>query len=319
MRAFGFTEYGGPEVTRLLQMEDPAPAAGQILIRLQASGVNPADIKVRSGLRRDRIPVQFPMAMGREAAGEVLRVGPGVTGFAPGDQVFGSTVTGTGSMSELVLLEAAATAHRPAEVSVEQAASIPVSVATAFDALDELDLAAGSTLLVLGAGGGVGTAACGLARLRGVRVLGVASESKRPAVEELGAVHVLKGTGWVDRLRELAPDGVDGVIDAVGGPVLQDGVGLLRARAGAGAENESRTGAEVLPVRSTADFGLVAELGGKPVDRRRTTAVFARVAELIAKGLFVPVVSAAWPLAEAGEAVAAVEQHSPVGNVVVHG
>ncbi|MGO1885683.1 MAG: alcohol dehydrogenase catalytic domain-containing protein, partial [Citricoccus sp.] len=149
MRAFGFTEYGGPEVTRLMQVEDPVPAAGQVLIRLHASGVNPADIKVRSGLRQGRIPVRFPMAMGREAAGEVLDVGPGVSGFAPGDEVFGSTAGGTGSMSELVLLEAAATAHRPAGVGVEQAASIPVSVATAFDALDELGLAEGSTLLVL--------------------------------------------------------------------------------------------------------------------------------------------------------------------------
>lgn len=319
MRAFGFTQYGGPEVMHHLEVEDPAPGEGQVLIRLQASGVNPADIKVRSGLRRGRIRAVFPMAMGREAAGEVLSVGPGVSDFAPGDQVFGSTAAGTGSMSELVLLQAAATAHRPAEVSVKQAASIPVSVATAHDALDELDLPEGSSLLVLGAGGGVGTAACGLARPRGLRVLGVASESKRTAVEELGAVHVPKGAGWVDRVRQLAPDGVDAVIDAVGGPVLQEGVGLLRARAGTGAEPGSPTDAGVLPVRSTADFGLVAELGGKPVDRRRSTAVFTEVAALIAGGIFVPVVSAAWPLAEAHQAVAAVERHSPVGNVVVLG
>src|SRR5699024_1293435 len=143
MRAFGFTEYGGPEITGLIQVEDPVPAAGQVLIRLHASGVSPADIKVRSGLRQGRIPVRFPMAMGREAAGEVLDVGPGISGFAPGDQVFGSTAGGTGSMSELVLLEAEAeaTAHRPPGVGVDQAASIPVSVATAFDALDELVLA----------------------------------------------------------------------------------------------------------------------------------------------------------------------------------
>lgn len=310
MRAFGFTEYGGPEVTRLIQLEDPVPAAGQVLVRLHASGVNPADVKVRSGLRQGRIPVTFPMAMGREAAGEVVRVGPGVGEFAPGDQVFGSTPSGTGSMSELVLLEAAATAQRPAGMSVEQAASIPVSVATAFDALDELELTEGSTLLVLGAGGGVGTAACGLARLRGLRVLGVASESKRLAVEELGAVHVPKGAGWVDRVRQLAPDGVDGVIDTVGGEVLRDGLGLLRGDA-----DPDRNG--VLPLRSVADYGLAREVGGSPVIRRRTSAVYARVAGLVAAGHFTPVVSAAWPLSEAGEAVAAVETGSPVGNVVV--
>ncbi|NUL49300.1 NADP-dependent oxidoreductase [Cellulosimicrobium funkei] len=309
MRAFGFTEYGGPEVTRMIRVEDPVPAAGQVLVRLAASGVNPADIKVRSGLRQGRIPVRFPMAMGREAAGEVVDVGPGVTGFAAGDEVFGSTATGTGSMAELVLLEAAATAHRPAGVSAEQAASIPVSVATAYDGLDELELAEGSTLLVLGAGGGVGTAACGLARLRGLRVLGVASASKHPAVEGLGVVHVLKGEGWTDRVRALAPEGVDGVIDAVGGDVLRESTGLLRAPEGASVG--------VLPVRSVADFGLVEELGGQRIGRRRTTEVFARVAGLVAAGHFTPVVSAAYPFAEAQQAVAAVEHHRPVGNVVV--
>lgn len=309
MHAFAFTDYGGPEVTRLIRVEDPVPAVGQVLIRLHASGVNPADIKVRLGLRQGRIPVRFPMAMGREAAGQVVDVGPGVTGFAAGDEVFGSTATGTGSMAELVLLEAAATAHRPSGVPAEQAASIPVSVATAYDGLDELELAAGSTLLVLGAGGGVGTAACGLARLRGLRVLGVASESKRPAVQGLGAVHVPKGEGWAGRVRALAPEGVDGVIDAVGGDVLRASTGLLRAPEG------SRAG--VLPVRSVADFGLVAELGGQRIGRRRTTEVFARVAGLVAAGHFTPVVSAAYPLAGAQKAVAAVEHHSPVGNVVV--
>lgn len=311
MRAFGFTEYGGPEVTRLMQVEDPVPAAGQVLIRLHASGVNPADIKVRSGLRQGRIPVRFPMAMGREAAGEVLDVGPGVSGFAPGDEVFGSTAGGTGSMSELVLLEAAATAHRPAGVGVEQAASIPVSVATAFDALDELGLAEGSTLLVLGAGGGVGTAACGLARLRGLRVLGVASESKRPSVEEFGAMHVPKGEDWAARVRKSAPDGVDGVIDSVGGEVLREASGLLRRPVTPGPDES------VLPLRSAADHDLAREVGGSPVARRRTTAVYARVAELVAAEHFTPVVSAAYPLAEAGKAVAAVEHHSPGGNVVV--
>lgn len=140
-------------------------------------------------------------------------------------------------------------------------------------------------------------------------MLGVASQSKRPAVEGLGAVHVPKGEGWTDRVRALAPEGVDGVIDAVGGDVLRASIGLLRAPVS--------SGPGVLPVRSVADFGLVAELGGQRIGRRRTTAVFSRVAELVAAGHVTPVVSAAYPLAEAQEAVSAVEHHSPVGNVVV--
>jgi NADPH:quinone reductase-like Zn-dependent oxidoreductase len=309
MRAYGFTRYGGPEVMEPLEVEDPVPGEGQVLIRLAAAGVNPADIKVRSGLRRDRIEVRFPMAMGREAAGEVLDVGPGVTAFRPGDAVFGATAAGTGALAEYVLLDAAGTARRPAEVPVEQAASIPVSVATAFDALDELRLIAGCTLLVLGGGGGVGSAACGLARLRGLRVLGVASEGKRGVVEDLGAIHVPKGRGWTARVREYAPAGVDGVLDTVGGEALRAASGLL----GAGSPHGIR------PLRSVADHALARELGGAPVARRRTAAIFGEVAALVAEGRFTPVVSAAWPLEEAGKAIAAVETASPVGNVVVAG
>ena len=331
MRAFGYTEYGGPEVMHHLEMEDPMPGEGQVLIRLAAAGVNPADIKVRSGLRRDRIEVRFPMPVGREAAGEVLDVGPGVTEFRPGDAVFGSTAAGTGAFAEQVLLSAAGSALRPDAVSAEQAASLPVSVCTAFDALDELDLPDGATLLVLGAGGGVGTAACGLARDRGLTVLGVASESKRPIVEELGACHVVKGDGWSERVRAEAPDGVDGVIDTVGGETLREAAGLLRV---GGEEGESGQGAgrrrgergqsgpnrsRVLPLRSVADYELARELGGAPVSRRRTTAVYSQVAELVAAGHFTPVVSTAYPFSEAAEAVAAVESGSPVGNVVVTG
>ncbi|NUL47256.1 NADP-dependent oxidoreductase [Cellulosimicrobium funkei] len=336
MRAFGFTEYGGPEVMRHLEMKDPTPGEGQVLIRLAAAGVNPADIKVRSGLRRDRIEVRFPMAMGREAAGEVLDVGPGVTGIRLGDAVFGSTASGTGAFAEQVLLSAAGTALRPQAVSAELAACLPVSVCTAFDALDELDLPDGATLVVLGAGGGVGSAACGLARVRGLSVLGVASQSKRPIVEELGARHVIKGEGWTERVRALAPEGVDGVIDTVGGETLRDAVGLLRARDVAGESGQGsrcRTAergtaawgssdpnrSSVLPLRSVADHNLARELGGAPVARRRTSAVYSHVADLVAAGRFTPVVSTVYPFSEAGEAVAAVESGSPVGNVVVTG
>ncbi|WP_115932449.1 NADP-dependent oxidoreductase [Citricoccus muralis] len=331
MRAFGYTEYGGPEVMHHLEMEDPTPGEGQVLIRLAAAGVNPADIKVRSGLRRDRIEVRFPMPMGREAAGEVLDVGPGVTEFRPGDAVFGSTAAGTGGFAEQVLLSAAGTALRPEAVSAEQAASLPVSVCTAFDALGELDLPEGATLVVLGAGGGVGTAACGLARDRGLTVLGVASESKRPIVEELGARHVVKGDGWTERVRALAPDGVDGVIDTVGGDTLRETAGLLRAGSGAGGSGRGSgwgrverapsgpSHSSVLPLRSVADYDLARELGGAPVTRRRTSAVYAQVADLVAAGHFTPVVSTVYPFSEAAEAVATVESGSPVGNVVVTG
>ena len=304
MRILGYDEYGGPEVARIMTVEEPSPGPGQLLVRMTAAGVNPADVKVRSGQRQGGFPVRFPMAMGREAAGVVVGVGPGAEAFAPGDRVFGAAAAGTGTLAETVLLEAGSAARIPDGVEPAQAASIPVSVGTAYDALHELGLPEGGVLLVLGAGGGVGSAACGLGAARGLRVLGVASEGKRELVEGLGARHVASGDGWADRVRRAAPEGVDGVVDLVGGEALRDAAALLRSPHA---------------LRSPADPALAESLGGSGVTRRRTGEVFAEIAALVARGEFAPVVSAAHPLDDAAAAVAAVESGHAAGNVVVLG
>ncbi|OMH24177.1 NADPH:quinone reductase [Tersicoccus phoenicis] len=306
MHAFGFTAYGGPEVMQHLDVPVPVPGRGELLVRMAAAGVNPADIKVRSGQRQNAFPVRFPMAVGREAAGEIVAVGDDVDGWRPGDAVFGAAAAGTGALADLVVLSAGSVARRPPAVPPEQAACVPVSVGTAWDALAELDLPAGTALLVLGAGGGVGTAVCGLAAARGITVLGVASAGKRDLVEGLGAVHVASGDGWSDRVRAAAASGVggavDGVMDLVGGQVLWDGAALAR---------------DPRQIRSVAEPQLAASLGGSGVTRRRTTAVFTAIVDAVAAGTFTPVVTATWPLAQAEHAVAAVETGHAAGNVVV--
>lgn len=301
-RLFGFAEYGSDRVAQFFTVSSPHPDADQVLIDMTASGVNPADIKVRNGERQGSVPVEFPMAMGREAAGVVLAVGDNVSHVAPGDRVFGAAAAGTGTFAERVLLSSSSTTHIPDGVTDAQAASIPVSIGTAYDALDELELPAGSTLLVLGAGGGVGTATCGLAALRDVRTIGVASNEKKELVEKLRATHIEKGDGWIERVRELAPEGVDAIIDAVGGETLHEASTLLRT-----------PGA----IQSAADHQLASDLGGSAVQRRRATAIFAEIAELINRGTFSPVISASFDLAHAAEAVAVVESGHAVGNVVI--
>lgn len=304
MRIFGFTAYGGPEAASLLEVPTPSPGAGEVLIELRAAGVNPADIKVRSGVRVGAVAVRFPMAMGREAAGVVLAVGEGVSACGPGDEVFGATAGGTGALAEQVLLDASATARRPVRLGWAQAACIAVSGGTAFDALDQLALPAGSTLLLLGAGGGVGTAATQLAVARGLRVVGVASMGKRDLVERLGAVPIESGEGWVDRVRALAPDGVDGLLDMVGGDTLLAAIGLLRDGAA--------------PV-SIASPSLAADHGGGGVTRRRTSDVFTEVAALAATGVLDLQVTTTYPLDRAADAVALVETGHARGKVVVVG
>ena len=325
MRIFGFTAYGGPEATSVMEVPDPTPGPGQLLVRTAAAGVNPADVKVRNGDRIGAVPVTFPMAMGREAAGTVVAAGDGTEAFEGlgaelvGAQVFGAAASGTGALGEFALLEAAGSALVPESVSPQAATCIPVSIGTAYDALDQLDLPAGAALLVIGAGGGVGSAACALAAGRGVRVVGVASAAKRDVATGQGAEHVVSGPGWVDRAAAAgassgsgaggsdgsAAGAYDAVLDLVGEQVLREAVPLLRP-----------DGRVISPASPGLATQLLGERGGG-VTRRRTSEVFARIAGLIASGELTPLVSAQVPFAEADRAVALVEEGHAAGNVVV--
>jgi NADPH:quinone reductase-like Zn-dependent oxidoreductase len=299
MKAYGFTAFGGPENQAILDVPVPVPGADELLVRVRAAGVNPGDWKLREGGYGD---VTLPAVLGREVAGTVLAVGPGVEGFAVGDEVFGGTPGMVGGWAEQALVIASFAAHRPEGVSPADAAALPVAAGTAYDALNGLDLAPGSTLLVNGAGGGVGVVTLQLARARGLVAVGTASESKHDLVASYGAAPVVYGHGVAGRIRTAAPQGVDAVFDTVGGEAL-------------------RAVAEVLADRSRlatiADRALVAELGGKGVERDRSTAVLAALAQLVADGALDPHVTDTRPLDEAGAALATVEAGHTRGKVVI--
>jgi NADPH:quinone reductase-like Zn-dependent oxidoreductase len=178
---------------------------------------------------------------------------------------------------------------------------LPVGAGTAFDALTQLALPAGATLLVNGAGGGVGVPLLQLAGLRGIRVVGTASPAKHEFVAALGAVPVAYGDGVVDRIRAVAPQGVDGVFDLVGGDALRAVAPL------------------VSPDRlfSVADKALVATLGGRDVVRDRSTRVLAELARLVASGELDPHVTQVRPLSEAGAALALVQRGHAQGKIVL--
>ena len=320
--AYGFTAYGGPEQQEYLSLPLPAAGPGQLLVEVRAAGVNPGDWKVRSGLTaKPSAPAaptaaaptadlpggaapaaDLPGVLGREAAGVVRAVGPGVTGFAVGDEVFGTTDPAFGGYAEYTVLAAAQAAHKPPQVGFEQASVLTVAAGTAYDALHALDLEQGRTLLVNGVGGGVGVAVAQLARARGITVVGTASESKRPLVESLGVTLVPRGEGVLERLRRQLPQGTaDALLDLVGGDSLRELATLVTDRA---------------RLLSCADKPLAAELGGGEVPRRRTTAVYTEVARLVADGELDPQV-AVRPFAEAGAALAEVEAGHAQGKVAL--
>ena len=217
MRAVQFREYGGPEVLQVADVAEPHPGPGQIRIAVRAASVNPIDWKRRRGLFGGDA-AELPIIPGVDAAGVVDETGDGVDDVAPGDDVFGFTVGG--ACAELALLEHYAV--KPAGMSWEEAAGLPVAVETAVRTLDALGVEDGHTLLINGAAGGVGAAAVQFARARGARVIGTASEANHDFLRSLGAEPTTYGAGLADRVRELAPGGVDRALDVAGHGALQD-------------------------------------------------------------------------------------------------
>jgi len=298
VRAYGFVEVGGPENQSFLDVPTPEPGRGELLVRVRAAGVNPGDWRLREGA----YGTVGPAVLGREVAGTVEKLGAGVTGFAVGDEVFGGCPGMVGGWAEKAVVTASFAAHRPESVAPEVAAVLPVAAGTAYDALENLGLPSGSTLLVNGAGGGVGIPVVQLAVSRGLRVIGTASAAKHDLVARLGAVPVAYGDGVLDRIRAAAPAGVDAAFDLVGGASLRTIAELV--------EDRGR-------LLSVADKELVKELGGREVVRDRSTAVLNELARLVAEGVLDPYVTQIRPFDEAAEALALVEEGHTLGKVVL--
>ncbi|WP_329243889.1 NADP-dependent oxidoreductase [Streptomyces sp. NBC_01478] len=302
-KAYVFTRYGGPETEALVEVDQPRPGPGEILVAVRAAGVNPVDWKQRNGYRRpgETGSRAFPAVFGQEVSGVVREIGADVAGFAVGDEVFGSTVAG--GYAEYALLPVTVAAHRPAELSFPDAATLPVAAATAYDGILQLDLPTGATVLVTGAGGGVGSAALQIARALGLRAVGVASEGKKDLVESLGAVHVPSGADLAARVRAVAPDGVDGAYDLVGGEVLAEAATLLTDR--------------TKLITAGAPAPEVEKLGGARVERARNAAVLDALAQLVVSGRLDPHVTRTFPLDRAGEALRTVEEGHARGKIVI--
>jgi NADPH:quinone reductase-like Zn-dependent oxidoreductase len=222
-RAVVATAYGGPDVLALIETPVPPPGPGEVLINVRAAGTNPADCKFYSGnLGRD--PDLLPMRLGLEAAGVVAAVGAGAEGprgaIRPGDEVVAYHVAG--AYADRIVAPGASVVPKPSTLSFEEAAGMMAAGATAVHALAVIGLGAGDTLVIHGASGGVGVVAVQLAAAAGARVIGTASERNHTFLRELGADPVSYGDGLQERLRTLAPEGVDAAIDAVGGDEALD-------------------------------------------------------------------------------------------------
>jgi NADPH:quinone reductase-like Zn-dependent oxidoreductase len=301
VKAFGYSSNGGPEVQEFLELDMPDPMPGELLVEVRSAGVNPVDWKIRAGMLGEASPGDLPAVLGSEVSGIVRQVGKDVEGFSENDEIFGSVAPGSGGYAEYTLVTANAAAHKPPQVSFNDAATLPVAAATAYDGVAQLGLNEGQTLLINGIGGGVGVAAAQIARDLGLNVIGTASEDKRALVETLGATLVSYGDGVDQRIREILPDGVDGILDLAGGDGLRSVAALVKDRS---------------KVVSAGDPS-VEELGGHFIERDRTNRVLEIVGALVADGKLDPHVEDVRPLDEAADALAAVEVGHARGKVVI--
>jgi NADPH:quinone reductase-like Zn-dependent oxidoreductase len=202
--------YGGPENLEVVQFSLDEPGPGQVQVSVRAAGVNPADVKRYRG---PGDPAQLPLLLGYEAAGIVTAVGD-EAGHAVGDEVI--VFRTQGAYASDLLVDAAALTPKPPSLGWAEAGGLLLTGATAWHTLVATSVAAGDTVLVHGAAGGVGLMAVQLARLREARVIATASARHHDLLRDLGAEPVAYGEGLADRVRLLAPDGVDAALDLVG-------------------------------------------------------------------------------------------------------
>ncbi len=302
------TQYGGPENATVIDQPTPEPGPGQVRVAVRAAGINPIDVKVYSGLFGEN-PERLPIRLGFEAAGVVDAVGPDVDAFAAGDEVIGHPIPG--ASAEQIIAPASSLVRKPANLGWEEAAGLLLVGVTAVHALTVIDVKAGETVLIHGAGG-VGLAAVQLAVARGARAIVTASPARHDELRALGGEPVAYGDGLLERVNEMAPDGVDAAIDTVGSQEALDvSLALVADR------DRIASIANFSPAAAEAGIKLLGGgPGADPGTEIRSAAKF-ELAELAAAGQFTVIVDRTFPLADVADAHAYQASGHATGKVVL--
>ncbi|MFF2851784.1 NADP-dependent oxidoreductase [Streptomyces sp. NPDC058001] len=290
MKAISYRRYGGPEVMEYGDVRDPKVGPDSVLVKVRAAAVNPVDLKCREGRLDALLDPVFPVIPGWDVAGVVVQPGVSITEFAVGDEVVGyvrEDMLSRGTFAEYVAAPVRTLARKPRNLSFEEAAGLPLAGLTAYQVVvGALGVKEGETVLVHAAAGGVGSTAVQLARHAGARVIGTASEHNHGYLRELGADPVTYGDGAADRVRALAPDGLDAVFDTIGGETLRWSAELLAP--------EGR-------LASIADHHVLG-LGGRYVYCRPDPHDLARLSDLAEQGVLTVHVAETFPLERAADA-----------------
>lgn len=301
-KAVRFDQYGDINVLNVVEVPLPEPGEGEVLVAVKAAGINPGEAKVREGEMHDRWPATFPSGQGSDLAGVVAKLGPGVTGFAVGDEVLGFT-NRRASHAQFVIVQADELAPKPANAPWEVAGSLFVAGTTAFAAVRAVDLKPGETVVVSGAAGGVGSLVVQLARRAGAEVIGIAGPANHDWLAGHGVKPVEYGPGLAERLHGTAEQ-IDAFIDT-------HGDGYVRLALDLGVDRDR--------IDTIIDFAAAAEYGVKAEGNAAaaTIEVVAELADLVARGELEVPVAATFPLDEVRAAFELVEQGHAHGKVVL--
>jgi len=303
MRAISIRDFGGNDRLELTDVDDPKVGPDFVLIRVRGAGLNPVDWKVREGKLEGRFPHVFPVVLGWDAAGVVEEVGPAVTRFGPGDEVFAYSrkhFVGEGTYAEYVSVPEDFAARKPDTVDFVHAGAVPLAGLTAFQALVEATaVRTGETVLVHGAAGGVGSFAVQIARARGAQVIGTATAAKHERLKELGTSEEIDYSelDFVEAVRESRPGGVDVVFDLFGGETLWRSVDIVA------------DGGRIVSIADPLTDDHYRQRGIRPayVFVRPSGSQLAELARLMDAGALRVELEASYPLAEAAQALERLE------------
>jgi NADPH:quinone reductase-like Zn-dependent oxidoreductase len=311
MRAFALGEFGA--AGGIDELPIPEPGEGQLRVRVQAAGVNPADVGMASGGAKDFMPTTFPLVPGLDLAGTIDAVGAGVDTFRVGDPVFGShgkRVVGEGTFAEFVVASAGSIARRPDSIDATLAAALPLVGSSALQIMEAAGPQEGDVVVVIGATGGVGTVVLQLLRAAGASSIAVARAANHAYARELGASMSIDYAtdDVVAAVRATHPDGIATVVDLVGDHALNSGLAEL-----------IRDGGRLVSLRGGADADALGARGvvGTNIITNVTSDALARLAELVEKGAVRIPELRAFALGDAGRALEEVGGSHVRGKLVI--
>jgi NADPH:quinone reductase-like Zn-dependent oxidoreductase len=297
-----------------MDLPPPTPRTGEVLVRMAAAGVNPLDWKIAEGFYDGHRAHVFPLVLGVDGSGTVEALGAGVSRFALGDRIFGQFLddpVGIGTFADFATVrESIGVSHFPSTVDPVEAAAIPTAGMTALTALDRLELGAGSTLLVVGASGGVGSFATQLAAAWGIHVLVAARPTSADRLRSLGAQEFVdvSAEGLLERVRRIHPGGVDGILDLV-----SDRAGFARVATLARPGGRAATTVHVVDPNAPLTSGVLVF----NADLAPSAALLDRLLQEVSSRHLHPPVERRIPLSEAPAALVESRSGRSIGKTVV--